>query len=193
MFPSEHFFSYLLGFVAGSEKPFKPRGSRRSEWQILAGVAVLFHGDKHAHTHTQLHTQGGQRQTGRSCCYPFSCPRLGPGRLLKKTWCLQPKWPCLVPSQEEEPELQRPGDEEKLLPSAGTPLSMPAGKQQSVLWLLPDTSLASRTGKGHGRTDWSWLTELFHSTAGTQQSGWTDTRTMALALSCRKEFRSLWS
>lgn len=35
------------------------------------------------------------------------------------------------------------------------------------------------------------LTELFHSTTGTQQSGRTDTRTMALALSCRKEFCSV--
>lgn len=105
------------------------------------------------HTHTQLHTQGGEWQTGRSCCYPFSCPHPGPGRLLKTTWCLQPKWPCLVPSQEEEPELQRPGDTEQLLPSAGTLLSVSAGNQQLVLWLLLDTSLARRTGKGHGKTD----------------------------------------
>lgn len=153
MFPSKHVLSYLLGFASRSEKPFKLRGSRRSEWQILTGVAVLFHGDKHAHTHTQLHTQGGEWQTGRSCCYPFSCPHPGPGRLLKTTWCLQPKWPCLVPSQEEEPELQRPGDTEQLLPSAGTLLSMSAGNQQLVLWLLLDTSLARRTGKGHGKTD----------------------------------------
>lgn len=62
-------------------------------------------------------------------------------------------WPCLVPSQEEEPELQCPGDKERLLPSAGTLLSMSAGKQQLVLWLLLDTLLARRTGKGHGRTD----------------------------------------
>lgn len=161
MFPSKHFLSHLLGFVSGSEKPFKPRGSRRSEWQILTGVAVLFHGDKHTHTHTQLHTQGAQWQAGRSCCYPFSCLHLGPGKLLKMTWCLQPKGPCLVPSQEEEPELQCPGDTEQFWPSAGTLLSMSAGKQQLVLWLLPDTSLPEELGRGMGKLTDPGLTILF--------------------------------
>lgn len=152
MFPSKHVLSYLLGFASGSEKPFQPRGSRGQSGRS-SPVLRSFSMETNTRTHTQLHTQGGEWQTGRSCCYPFSCPHLGPGRLLKTTWCLQPKWPCLVPSQEEEPELQCPGDTEQLLPSAGTLLSMAAGNQQLVLWLLLDTLLARRTRKGHGKTD----------------------------------------
>lgn len=46
-------------------------------------------------------------------------------------------------------------------------------------------------GRGMGKLTDPGLTVPFHSTTGTQQSGWADTRTMALALSCRKEIRSV--
>lgn len=147
--------------------------------------------ETNTHTHTQLHTQRGQWQTGRSCCYPSSCPHLGPGRLLKTTWCLQPKRPCLVPSQEEELELQCPGNKEQLLPSAGTLLAMAAGKQHWSSGSCWTHRWPEELGRGMGKLTDPGLTVLFHSTTGTQQSGWTDMCTMALALSCRKEIRSV--
>lgn len=58
MFPSKHFLSYLLSFVSESEKPLKMRGSKRSEWKILTGVAVLFHERRTcARTHTISHAE----------------------------------------------------------------------------------------------------------------------------------------
>lgn len=100
MFPSEHFFSYLLGFVAGSEKPFKPRGSRRSEWQILAGVAVLFHGDKHAHTHTHTTSHTGRPTADREkLLLSFLLPPSGTREAFKEDMvsAAQAALPCSFP------------------------------------------------------------------------------------------------
>lgn len=107
------------------------------------------------------------------------------------TWCLQPKWPCLVPSLQEEPELQRLGDKEKLLPAQGPYLPR---QQENSSWSSGSCwthGWPEELGRGMGKLTDPGPTVLFHSTTGTQRSGWTNTCTMALALSCRKEICSV--
>lgn len=202
MFPSKHFLSYLLGFASESEKPLKTRGSKRSEWKILTGVAVLFHERRtrtRAHTHTQFHTQGGEWQTMRSCCYPFSCSHLGPGsrEAFKDNTALvaQVPLPCSLLGGGTQPAT--PGGHTEQFSHMQT-----ARHREPASHVSRKTAVGPLIPAGHiaGQKDWegTWeklndpgLTILFHSTTGTQQVCWTDVRTMALALSCMKEIRSV--
>lgn len=109
---------------------------------------------------------------------------------------LRPKCPCLAPFQEEEPNLQCLGDTEQfshMQTAQHRKLAFHVGRKTAVGPLTPAGHIA-------GQRNWegAWeklnhpgLTVLFHSTTGTQQVCWTDTRTMALALSCTKEIRSV--
>lgn len=157
--------------------------------------------DEHARAHTHTHNFTHKKANGRqweavAILSPAPIQDQGAGRLLKTTRRSQPKCPCLAPSQEEEPDLQHLGDTEQFLHTQTAQHRKPAfhvGRKTAVGPLTPAGHIAGQKnweGAG-GKLNDPGLTILFHSTTGTQQVCWTDTRTMALALSCMKEIRSV--
>lgn len=76
-----------------------------------------------AHTHTIFHTQGGEWQTVRSCCYPFSRSRLGPesSEAFKDDTAVEAQvpLPCSFPGGGTQPAM--PGGHRAVLADADCP------------------------------------------------------------------------
>lgn len=151
----------------------------------------------HTHTHNFTHREANGRQwEAVAILSPAPTQDQGAGTLLKMTQHSWPKCPCLAPSQEEEPDLQCLVDTEQFSHTQTAQHREPAfhGSGKTAVGPLPPAGHRARQKNWDGaweKLNDPGLTVLFHSATGTQQVCWTDARTMALALSCMKEIRSV--
>lgn len=147
--PIQTFLSYQLGFVSESEKPLKTRGSKRSvEDPYWCCSPFPRETSTRTHSHTVSHT-GRRMADSEKLLLSFLLPLSGSQEVFKDNtaFIAQVPWSCSFPGG----GTRGLGDREQFLHTqtgrTGSRLSTLVGKQQLGLRLLPDTSLARRTGK----------------------------------------------